>query len=164
MLGQGNGGSQTRYVELWMVLTAFDDVELLIPDIIDLSEARVKNLVMGGMMATSTPTYVADDVGYRVLEQELELQLALLKEHTPEPSLFPAAENDEIATALPHLNDPSTVSGSSQQSVASVVDSVSRNLAPTTIVKGTILEESNLEPLMICVAIVALVFLPQLLS
>jgi hypothetical protein len=163
MLRSGNGGSQTWCVDL-LVLTAIDDVELLIPDTIDLSEARVKNLVMGGMAATSTPTYVADDVGYRVLEQELELQLALLKEHTPEPSLFPAVENDEIATALPHLNDPSTVTGATQQSVASVVNSASRSLAPTTMLKGTILEESNLEPLMICIAIVGLVFIPQLLS
>jgi hypothetical protein len=164
MLGPGNADSQTWYVELWMVFTAFDCVELLIPDIIDLSEARVKNLVMGGLMATTTPTYVADDIGYRVLEQELELQLALLKEHTPEPSLFPADANDEITTALPHLNDPSTVSGATQQSVASVVKNASRSLAPTTVLEGTILEESNLEPLMICIAIVGLVFLPQLLS
>jgi hypothetical protein len=135
-------------------------------DLADLNRVRVKNLVLNGIMTTPPPpTIFVDDVGFRVLEQELELQLSLLKEHTPEPSLFPdASEDSAIGMALPHLNDPTpsdaVVDSSKDMHVSA--GSASIKLTPSMTLKDTIMDENVLEPLMICMAIVGLALMPQL--
>jgi hypothetical protein len=107
------------------------------------------------MFGGSAMTEPAEDgLEHRLLEEELELQLALLKEHTPNASLFP--DDEEENKVLPHLKD--TVA--KQEDVG-----MFHKPTPSEIlaIEETVLEENILEPLMICLVIVGLGLVPQLL-
>lgn len=96
-----------------------------------------------------------DGMEHLLLEEELELQLSLLKEHTPDVSLFP--NDEEEIKALPHLKD--TVSDQHDEGLF-------HKPTPAEIIEfeGTVMEESVLEPLLICLVIAGLAMIPQLMA
>lgn len=87
----------------------------------------------------------SEQMEHFVVEEELELQLNLLGEATPNPTLFPEVE-DEMEE-LPHLKD-----NTFGHRVEDAVHKAEHNLA----LQETILEESNLETLVICSVLMAL--------
>jgi hypothetical protein len=87
-----------------------------------------------------------------VLEEELDMQLKMLKQATPNPSLFPEVE-DKMAE-LPHLKDNTRSSA-----VEKVLHGAEHDLA----LAESVLEESTLETLAMCSVVMALIFFgPQL--
>jgi hypothetical protein len=98
-----------------------------------------------------------DGMEHLLLEEELDLQLSLLKEHTPDVSLFP--DDEEEIKALPHLKD--TVASADKHA-----EGIFHKPTPSEIIafEGTVMEENVLEPLMICLVIVGLAVMPQLMS
>ena len=108
--------------------------------------------MLGGTVTTKA---AEDTLDHRLLEEELELQLGLLKEHTPDASLFPDDETEN--KALPHLKD--TVADPKDQGIF-------HKPTPSEILalEEVVLEENILEPLMICMVIVALTAMPQLIN
>jgi hypothetical protein len=85
----------------------------------------------------------------RLIEGELDLQMALLKEQNSitDVSVFQTDEIDDDILHLPHLHG------------------ILHKPSPTDIYvfEETILEENLLEPIAICCAIVGLALLPQLM-
>lgn len=119
----------------------------------NLHKERLQNFVFGG-----TP----EAVEHYVLEEELDLQLALLNkenEKTTETSLFPT----EMVDTLPHIND-------ARWDEANMNDGKDKDLhmlqAPTPVqvhaIEESILEENTLEAVMFCAVLAAFMFLPQL--
>jgi len=100
-----------------------------------------------------------DALEHLILEEELELQLSLLKEHMPEAKLFPDDETE--LKAMPHLKD-------GMQAAKEEHKKQSRFHKPTPSevlqFEETVLEENLLEPFFMCVAIAAFAMLPQLLN
>ena len=99
----------------------------------------------------------------RLLEGELDLQMALLKEQNAitDVLVFPV---DEIEDAvLPHLHDTDT-KGSDDHSIQNHRSDIFHQPTPTDIFvfEETIMEENLLEPIAICCAIIGLALLPQL--
>ena len=86
-----------------------------------------------------------------IMEEELELQLNLLKAETPDPSLFPEVE--EKMAELPHLKDD-TVSKKAEDFV--------HQAELVALEQESILDEETLEAAAICLVIAGLLFLPQL--
>jgi hypothetical protein len=130
----------------------------------DLHKERLQNFAMGGSGMTEPSE---DALEHRMLEEELQLQLDLLKDHTPDPSLFP--DDKEELEALPHLKDQAHVHMKNTGEVVEDADDPIYHLTHPTpeevlVLEETVLEESNLEPLMVCLAIGALMLLPQLLQ
>lgn len=112
------------------------------------------------MLGGSAMTEPAEDgLEHRLLEEELDLQLAILKEHTPDASFFP---NDEENKVLPHLKDNAEKTKPPQE------DDVGFFHKPTPsellAIEESVLEENVLEPLIICLVIVGLAFIPQLMN
>lgn len=118
----------------------------------DLHNERVQNFVAGGTAMTEVKE---DALEHRLLEEELDLQLSLLEEHVPDPTLFPQVV-EEVGTMepLPHLKDHTPT--------AEAVEKVHEQQL-TMALEESVLEESNLEAATICLAIGALFVLPQLL-
>lgn len=86
----------------------------------------------------------------RLLEGELDLQMALLKEQNSitDVLVFPTDEiEDEV---LPNLHDTRTEGIFHQPTPSEIL-----------VLEETILEENLLEPIAICCAIIALALLPQ---
>ena len=113
------------------------------------------------MFSGSAITKPAEDAfEHRLLEEELELQLALLKEHTPDALLFP--DDDVENKALPHLKDSVANKPRQEEDVVGIF----HKPTPSEIlaIEETVLEENILEPLMICLVIVGLAFIPQLVN
>lgn len=100
----------------------------------------------------------------RLLEGELDLQMALLKEQNSitDVLVFPV---DEIEDAvLPHLYDFDTES-SDDDSIENHRSNIFHQPTPSDIFvfEETIMEENLLEPIAICCAIIGLALLPQLI-
>ena len=100
-----------------------------------------------------------DALEHLVLEEELELQLNLLKEHTPDDSLFP--DDETVIKAMPNLKvaTPTNEQHEEQQGFF-------HKPMPSEILEfeETVLEENLLEPFLICVAIAAFAVVPQFLN
>ena len=93
-----------------------------------------------------------DALEHLVLEEELELQLNLLKDHRSKASVFP---NDEEIKFMP----PSTENTHEEQGFF-------HKPSPSEILEfeETVLEENLLEPFLICLAIAAFALVPQFLN
>jgi len=110
---------------------------------------RMQHFALGGpVTGLEMPQGQRDHL---VIEEELELQLNLLKDTTPYPTLFPEVEGE--MEELPHLRD-NTVS----HRVEDIVHRAENALA----MQETVLEESNLETLVICSVVLALAVSPQI--
>lgn len=122
----------------------------------ELHKERVQNLIFGSSYRGISPTSsVVDIASHRVLEEELDLQLSLLKEHTPDLFLFPD-EKEEIMKVLPNLHSDKQKDN----------EGVFHAPTPAEVIafETTVLEENVLEPFLMCMVIVALAALPQLLN
>ena len=104
----------------------------------------------------STPPS-AGMLDHQIIEPELDLQLNLLQAETPDASLFPEDE-DEMA-ALPHLKDQPK---HEHNSVAKKAEDLVHSAEVAAMETETVVDEETMETAMICLAIAALVFLPQL--
>lgn len=113
---------------------------------------------MGGSAMTQAKE---DALEHLVLEEELELQLNLLKEHTPDTSLFP--DDEDAIKAMPQLKDTTPTK---EQQLREEEQGLFHKPLPSEILEfeETVLEENLLEPFLICVAIAAFAVLPQLLN
>ena len=104
----------------------------------------------GGSGGTRADDGALEDL---VLEEELDLQLGMLKERTPDPTLF--TEVEDRMQELPHLKD-----GTKSGKVEAVLHEAEHDLA----MAESIFEESTLETLAICSVVLAAVFLPQIMN
>ena len=101
-----------------------------------------------------------DALEHVVLEEELELQLSLLKERNEvDTSLFP--DDKAELQALPHLKDKT-----SKQEEQHHEKGILHKPTPSEILEfeETVLEENLLEPFLICLAIACFALMPQLLK
>jgi hypothetical protein len=113
----------------------------------NLHKQRLQNFMNGGSGMTKPSE---DALQHLILEEELDLQLQMMKDHTPDTSFFPE-DSDEMA-ALPHLKDPQPVKhhfGPSPVQILAIEESV--------------LEENALETAMFCLVMTAFILMPQLL-
>jgi hypothetical protein len=130
----------------------------------DLHQERLQNLMVGGggygSLAFSVDSGTAMED--RILEEELELQLQMLKEHqaSPDFSLFPVDPVED--QVLPHLHDANDAAAETKDTTK---DDKGFRYAPTPeeifVLEETVLEENLLEPIAICLVIVGLALLPQ---
>ena len=93
---------------------------------------------------------------HRMLEEDLDLQLHLLKEQDHSihnPKLFPDVEPD--MQELPHLKDHNPKKDAKQ-----LVHKVEHDMVLT----DPVMEESNLEAIALCMTLAAIWYLPQLLD
>ena len=88
-----------------------------------------------------------------VMEEELELQLGLLSDITPDPVLFPEVE-DEMEE-LPHLKD---------HTMSHKVEDAVHRAENALVMQETVMEESNLETMAICLVVLGMALGPQLLT
>lgn len=128
----------------------------------ELHQERLQNLMVGGggygylAFSVDGGTPVED----RLLEDELELQLQVLKEHqSTDVSLFPVDPVED--EALPHLHDTNDVGAESDS--ANHEQGFFHTPTPEEIfvLEETVLEENLLEPIAMCLVIVGLALLPQ---
>ena len=91
-----------------------------------------------------------DMLANRIIEEELELQLGLLKSETPDSTLFP----DDEMLALPNLKG--------EKKRGNPVEDVVHGAEAMAVSTESIMDEETMETVVICAAIAGLVFLPQL--
>lgn len=129
---------------------------LLIPSLSfafeELHKERLQSFIFGGSQ---------DALENFIIEEELELQLALLQDQTGnESTLFPA----EIDSSIPHLNDPL----SHEPNPVNVNKNESVLHAPTPMqvlaLEESLLEENTMETILICLIAAAFIFMPQILT
>jgi hypothetical protein len=101
----------------------------------------------GGSGGTRADDGALEDL---VLEEELDMQLKMLKQETPDASLFPEVE-DKMAE-LPHLKD---------QTRSSAVEKVLHEAEHDLAIAESVLEESTLETLAMCSVVLGLIILPR---
>lgn len=90
-----------------------------------------------------------------VLEEELEMQLALLKDHdASDVSLFP----DEMKEKLPHLKEEN---GHREGIEFPKLDLKGPSPGQILAVEESILEENTLETAMFCLVMAAIILIPQ---
>ena len=100
-----------------------------------------------------------DGIEHLLLEEELELQLGLLKRHSEtDVSLFP----EEMAPSLPHLKD-NVPDESHPEHHDELVHFHKPTPSEILAVEETLLEENTLETIMFCLVMAAFIFAPQLL-
>lgn len=117
-----------------------------------LHKERLQSFIFGGSQ---------DALENFIIEEELELQLALLQDQTGnESTLFPA----EIDSSIPHLNDPL----SHEPNPVNVNKNESVLHAPTPMqvlaLEESLLEENTMETILICLIAAAFIFMPQILT
>jgi hypothetical protein len=118
----------------------------------DLHKERLQNFMFGGEGNMPKPQALE----HRMLEEDLDLQLHLLKEQDHSfhnPKLFPDVEPD--MQELPHLKDHTPKKDTEQ-----LVHSMEHNMAMVE----TVMEESNLEALAVCMTLAVIWYLPQLFN
>lgn len=95
-----------------------------------------------------------DGLEHLLLEEELELQLEMLKDQTPDTTLFPE-DADEMA-ALPHLKDKNP-------DIEEHNEGFFHKPTPSELLylEEEVVEENLLEPVLMCMVIAGLMFLPQ---
>lgn len=93
---------------------------------------------------------------HRMLEEDLDLQLHLLKEQDSmhNPKLFPDVETEDMQE-LPHLKDHNPKKDAEQ-----LVHKVEHDM----VLADPVMEESNLEAIALCVTLAAIWYLPQLMD
>ena len=96
--------------------------------------------------------YPEDAFQHSLMEEELDLQLHLLREETPNPSLFPEVEDS--MPELPHLKDGTTL------------DKTKKNIEKKNEIffMEELMEEGVLESLAFCGLIGLIAFAPQLIA
>ena len=101
------------------------------------------------VMTSSSPTAPESVFEEKALEDELNLQLNLLKEEMPDPYLFPQTlENDEMAE-LPHMADGTPAEKLREEKDLAMIEELA--------------EEGVLESLAMCAIIGVLMMAPQFL-
>ena len=134
----------------------------------DLHKERLQNFAVGGSAMTQPKE---DALEHVLLEEELELQLGLLKDqNSASTDLFP--DDEAELQALPHLKDPTASSSTSDDKVDAKQQQQQHEEGPfhkptpSEILEfeETVLEENLLEPFLICMAIACIAFVPQLLN
>lgn len=109
---------------------------------------------MFGTAASETQAW-EESLDHRLLEEELDLQLSMLKDHqdaNKDSSLFPEVEAP--MEELPHLKD---------QALASKTEDLVHQAEATLAMEETVLEESTLEGTAICGLIALIAFAPNIL-
>ena len=96
--------------------------------------------------------YPEDAFQHQVMEEEFDLQLHLLQEETPDPTLFPEVE-DKMAE-LPHLKD-GTVEDKTKKEI---------EMKNEIFFMDQLMEEGVLESLAFCGLIGLAAFAPQLIG
>jgi hypothetical protein len=127
----------------------------------DIHKERLQNFVSGGTAMTSP---AEDALQHLIVEEELDLQLSLLKDHIPDSTLFPDDE-DEISS-LPHLKDVDEVPSHQKEEmkVGGMLGLHKPTATEILAFEETVLEENLVEPIAICAALFALMMMPQLLQ
>ena len=128
-----------------------DDSRTFLTPPTDLHKERLQKFMFGGSGMTAPSE---DALEHLVLEEELDIQLALLKEATPDPSLFP----DDAIHDLPHLKDTMPESGRLSQ-----INNLVHNAEVEMAREEAMLGESALETLAMCAAVTILCVAPQML-
>ena len=120
----------------------------------ELHKERIQNLALNRNAVTGEQA-----AEQRLMEQELDLQLNLLKKKTKSDSkLFP----DEMVTDLPHLKDGS--SSSSSTAAAAAVQQESPSAKPDDFyMKELFMEENVLETIAFCSILFILMMAPNIL-
>ncbi|GAX18341.1 hypothetical protein FisN_23Hh235 [Fistulifera solaris] len=96
-----------------------------------------------------------------VIEEELDMQLHLLKQNTPDPTLFPELEAD--MPELPHLKpDEKKDSITDADDFFQKAESMVKSAEIKAVEQEAAFDEESLEAAAICLAIAGLVFTPQL--
>jgi hypothetical protein len=96
-----------------------------------------------------------------VIEEELDMQLHLLKQNTPDPTLFPELEAD--MPELPHLKlDEKKDSTTDADDFFQKAESMVKSAEIKAVQQEAAFDEESLEAAAICLAIAGLVFTPQL--
>lgn len=129
---------------------------------LDLHKERLQNFAVGGSGMTQPKE---DAMEHVLLEEELEVQLGLLKDHTPDPSLFP--DDKEELEVLPHLKDSAADTKMKKKDEEHHEgEGMFHKPTPSEILEfeETVLEENLVEPFLICLAIAAFALVPQLLK
>jgi hypothetical protein len=118
----------------------------------DLHKERLQNFMFGGEGNMPKPQALE----HRMLEEDLDLQLHLLKEQDHSmhnPKLFPDVEPD--MKELPHLKDHNLKKDTEQ-----LLHKVEHDM----VLADPVMEESNLEGIALCVTLAAIWYLPQLMN
>jgi hypothetical protein len=121
----------------------------------DLHKERIQRLVFAENQMAPPSNEMLEHL---IFEEELELQLALLRNHSPDPSLFPE-DKDEMAV-LPHLRDKTTDTPEEKRGFKNA-ENFLHTAEVAAMEQEAVLDEGTLEAVTICLAIAALVFLPQ---
>lgn len=94
-----------------------------------------------------------------LLEEELDLQLSLLKRHDKvDVALFP--DDPKEIEALPHLKDAEMTESKSEEKKHSLFSKPKPD--QILAIEESILEENTLETAMFCMVMAAFIFLPQI--
>jgi hypothetical protein len=102
---------------------------------------------------------------HRMLEEDLDLQLHLLKEQDHSfhnPKLFPDVEPD--MQELPHLKDHNVKNDFKDHNPKKDTEQLIHKVEHDIVLAETVMEESNLEALALCMTLAALWYLPQLMN
>jgi len=117
---------------------------------------RLQKFMFSNPSSTTATKAWEDSIEHRLVEEELDLQLSMLKDHEKEqhsPDLFPEVESP--MTELPHLKD-----GTEEAHTNEVVHKAEVALAQAE----TVMEESTLEAVALCSVIALALFAPTLLN
>lgn len=99
---------------------------------------------------------------HRMLEEDLDLQLHLLKEQehaVHNPNLFPDVE--PAMQELPHLKNHNV---KKDHNVMKDTEQLVHKLEHDMVLADPVMEESNLEAIALCVTLAAIWYLPQLMD
>lgn len=130
----------------------------------DLHKERLQQFVFGGGDQQHT---TKEAMEHLVLEEELELQLNLLKDdikHSNPSTLFPQVE--EPMAELPHLKDASNNNDEDViHAVEHAVEDAFHHIEHTVAMQEpALLEETNLETIAMCAVVLALALIPEMLQ
>jgi hypothetical protein len=123
----------------------------------DLHKERLQNFMFGGEGNMPKPQALE----HRMLEEDLDLQLHLLKEQDHSmhnPKLFPDVEPG--MQELPHLKDHNPSIIHPKKDTEQLVHKVEHDM----VLADPVMEESNLEAIALCMTLAAIWYLPQLID
>lgn len=111
------------------------------PFLTELHKERLQNFAVGGSGMTQPKE---DALEHLMLEEELELQLGLLKEHAPDATLFP--DDEAELKAMPHLKDDAAATQKEHHD-----EGLFHKPTPYEIyeLEETVLEENLMEPFLV---------------
>lgn len=124
---------------------------------LDLHRKRLQKFMFGA------DNIVASDeaLNQLVIEEELDMQLHLLNQNTPPPSLFP--ETEVNMSEIPHLEpEDRKETNSDLDNFFHKAESMVKSAEIKAVEQEAAFDEESLEAAAICLAIAGLVFMPHL--